>query len=305
MPAITTTMPPEALLRKHNLEYYITEKLIPEVPFLNILPTADNTTGEFTSVVESMNPVADIKDGKQGLPGLASEASDLTTIQLKAGKVVSGNTVSYGYSLAYTDKDAERGQFTADIQLATQRMIAGFAYFLNEYIASELVRTAGLSAPDDLSDWSQDEYDPRADLLKIRKKFREKTGLFQADLVLLSLDPYYKIQEYLLSFDKEVDEENMSVDGMMIKNVGDSFDDTKDMIVMDSKAPAGIIEKYVSPEYSALSSQAAPGVPPALININEVKEDTYPHRNILELWVDIGYNSREPGSLMTGQLIRS
>lgn len=304
MPAITTTVPPEALLRKHTLEYFITESLIPEVPFLEILPTADNTTGEFTSVVESRNPVADIKDGEQGLPGLASEASDLTTIQLKDGKVVSGNTVSYGYSLAYTDKDAERGQFTADIQLATQRMIAGFAYFLNEYIASELVRTAGLSAPEDLTDWSLDEYDPRADLLKIRKKFREETGL-RSDLVLLSLDPYYKIQEYLLSFDKEVDEENMSVDGMMIKNVGDSFDDTKDMIVMNSKVPPGIIEKYVSPEYSYLSGQAAPGVPPALININEVKEDTYPHRNILELWVDIGYNSREPGSLMTGQLIRS
>ncbi|HOP33259.1 MAG TPA: hypothetical protein PKU94_07785 [Candidatus Hydrothermia bacterium] len=301
----TTTVPAEALLRKHNMEYYITENVIPQVPFLQILPTAENQTGEFTSVVESNNPVRDIREGDQGTPALASEASELTTIQLVAGKVVSGNTVSYGYSLAYTDKDAERSQFTADIKLATQKMIAGFAYFLNDYIAGELVRTAQLDAPDDISDWGTSEYDPRADFVKIRKAYKEKTGFFRADTVMLALDPFYKLQEYLVSFDKEVNEAELSVDGMRIQNVGDDIDGSHDFIVLDSQVPPGIIEKYVNPRYSALSGQQAPGVPPALININEVKEDTYPHRNILELWVDVGYNSREPYSVMTGQFVQS
>ena len=77
---------------------------------------------------------------------------------------------------------------------------------------------------------------------------------------------------------------------------------------LDSNIPAGIVETYVDPDFSTIQSsilqdpQKAINLPPALINVNQYREQEAPHNNVFEIWAEIGYSNQEPNGAMAGTL---
>lgn len=300
------TLPADFLLRRHTLEYYISKELTSRLYFLNVIPISPNDTGEYTNVIESGSTIKDIIQGNQSLPAEAGEATELPTVSIEPIRAVSGRTKMFGFNIAWTPKRERFSQFTADINIAVKKIITAMSYQINQTIVEGLVASAGLSAPDDLSDWGQDDYDPRGDFVKIRSKYTEDTGVFQATNAYLSNSAHVLLQEYMASFDKSFTAEEIDVDGTTAYNVGGSFTSLdKDFLIFDRGNPPGILEAVLDPDYSALSQEDVSGnTPPAIINVNQYQEEKSPHRKYMEVWADIGYNSREPDSVMTGQFIQ-
>ena len=304
------TVPARQLFRKHNLEFYMTELLIPRLRFLDVLDPVQNETGEFTSVVESANPLTDLADGSLSEPVPATELAELTMIKFEPKQAISGNTIVFGYKFEYTDQQANRSQFDSDVNRAIQYAATGLAYTFNTYVANALAEAAAVDAPADLTDWGDPgTRQPRADLLKIRKAFNEATGgVFVPDRVYLEADPFYALQDYIISvegsrnvIERTPQEEEVDLDGLRIYNVQNTMENANFLVLSGNMKP-GILEKYTNPEYAALTGKEVYGIPDGLINVNQFKEDGAPHRNIVELWMEIGVNVREPKSIMAGTI---
>ena len=171
-------------------------------------------------------------------------------------------------------------------------------------IVSGLVETAGLTPPT-LSDWGDDDnIDPLKDFINIRSKFIEDTGVFRATDAYLSNTAHTKLQLYMAGLQRDYSAEEVNVDGTVARNADLSFYGlSKDAIFLDRDNPPGVLEAVVDPDFSTVSGMD--GAPTPIINVNRVEEDRAPHRKFMEVWADIGYNSREPKAAMAAQLVRS
>lgn len=301
----TQFLPADYLLRKHNLEVYVTEELYRRTPLLEAIKPSMNETGEYSTVLDSGSVFDDIKEGKMSEPVEAGEAAEFTTVTVQPRKAQLGRTTMYGYTLEWTKQRERQSQFTADINLAVNYTITALKYGIEKTIVQGLIETAGLTPPDDLTDWGdENNIDPLKDFINIRSKFIEDTGIFNATEAYISNEAHTKLQLYMASLQRKYDAREIDVDGTIARNADMSFEGfTKDAIFLDSDNPPGILEAVVDPDFSTVAG--AEGAPTPLINVNKFQEDRAPHRMFMEVWCDIGYNSREPKAVMAAQLVRS
>lgn len=300
----TQFLPADYLLRKHNLEVYVTNELYRRTPFLEAIKVSMNDTGEYSTVIDSGSVFEDIKDGKMSEAVEAGEAAEFTTVTVQPRKAQLGKTTMYGYTIEWTRQKERQAQFTADINLAVNYTVTALKYCLEKTIVSGLVETAGLTPPT-LSDWGNDNnIDPLKDFINIRSKFIEDTGIFNATEAYLSNEAHTKLQIYMASLQRKYDAREIDVDGTIARNADLSFYGlSKDAIFLDRDNPPGVLEAVVDPDFSTVSGMD--GAPTPLINVNKLQEDRAPHRKFMEVWADIGYNSREPKAAMAAQLVRS
>ncbi len=300
----TQFLPADYLLRKHNLEVYVTEELYRRTPFLEVIKVSMNDTGEYSTVIDSGSVFEDIKEGKMSEAVEAGEAAEFTTVTVQPRKAQLGKTTRYGYTIEWTRQKERLAQFTADINLAVNYTITALKYCLEKTIVSGLVETAGLTPPT-LSDWGDDDdIDPLKDFINIRSKFIEDTGVFRATDAYLSNTAHTKLQLYMAGLQRDYSAEEVNVDGTVARNADLSFHGlSKDAIFLDRDNPPGVLEAVVDPDFSTVSGMD--GAPTPIINVNRVEEDRAPHRKFMEIWADIGYNSREPKAAMAAQLVRS
>ena len=102
------TLPASYILRRHNLEMYLTKKIEPLVPFLNLFPLADNDTGEFATVLDSPTAKEDMDNGVLSEPLEVTEGSELTDVELSPINATLGKTSVVGYQFKYTKQFLKR-----------------------------------------------------------------------------------------------------------------------------------------------------------------------------------------------------
>ena len=298
------------------MEYYLMQNMEPSLPFLDVLPAAPNDTGEFPTVLRQPTAAQDTADGVMGEPLDTEEASELTEVEITPLNAVLGNTNAAGYKFRYSEKFLNRSSAGARLTLALSKIGAGMAMKINRIILNGLVNGAGATPPQDLSDWRV-AADPRSDSLKMRYAMRNPAGLneqspFQLNKVFLDGARYQTLEDYYMSMDWPFNSEEINVDGTKYFNVGDAFNELQgiEFLGMDTRLPPGIIEKYVSPEFSTLRKAELEGqqknlnVPDSLININHFTEPEYPYNKGVDIWCELGYSNQEPLGAMAGALTR-
>lgn len=308
------TLPAKYILRKHNLEMYLTKKIEPLVPFLNLLPTADNDTGEFATVIESTTAKEDMDNEKLSEPLMVTEGSDLTDVTIEPLNAQLGKTAVVGYQFKYTKQFLRRQDSDARINLATSKIIAGMAHKLNALIGKGISDSATASFPSNLSDWDT-AIDPRADMIKLRDAFESGASgtddlPFSLDTCLVSNTKHVKLQDYYMSFDKEFNNKSIDVDGTEVRNIKNSFSGLSgvDLIGLDSQIPCGIIEKYVDPAYSTIrqaelsDAQANMNIPQSLINVNLIEPVKFEDPYIYQVVAELGFSCQEPKGAVKGAL---
>ena len=300
-------------LQPHNAEMYVMERLEPKTPFLNILPQANNETGEFATVVKNSTAAEDTANGVMGEPLDLTEQSEITEIQLSPATVTLGKTSAIGFSFKYDQKFLNRSSSTAIVQAALSKVGAGIAHALNTVVTKGIINGASAIFPSGLSAWSS-AIDPRIDARKLRTSFSVGTNPnvdlpFEMDTAFVDQTRFDALSDYYTSMEYPFDASGINVDGTKFINVKNAFYGlSQNFIGIDSTVPCGIIETYVDPNFSTIQKsiltepQSAVDLPPALININTFKEQKAPHNSVMEIWCELGYNNREPLGAMTGNL---
>ncbi len=308
------TLPASYILRKHNLEMYITKNLEPRVPFLNLLPFADNDTGEFATVLEADTAKQDIDNKTLSEPLELAEGSELTDINISPINAVLGKTMVTGYQFPYTKQFLKRQDSDARIALAISKIIAGMAHKVNFIIGKGMADSAGAHFPTTLSDWV-DAIDPRADFIKLRSAFNSGAAgtddlAFNLDHALIANDKHVLLQDYYMSMDKPFNNTSIDVDGTNAENIKNAFNDIPgvDIIGLDSQIPPGIVNKYVDPDYSTIKTaeladpQKTLEIPQSLINVNLVEPRKINEPYLYQIVCELGYSSQEPLGVVTGVL---
>lgn len=305
------TLPADFILRKHNLELYLTKKIEPRVPFLKLFPLSDNDTGEFSTVLENTTSKEDPKISE---PMEMPEAADMTDIQISPLNAVLGKTMAVGYQFKYTDQFLNRQDSSARISAAISKVIAGMGHKINRVILGGMIDAAGKSLPNTISDWAT-AIDPRSDAIKMRDAFNTDATTgdelpFELNKAFISGTYHSKLQDYYSSMNWPFNNKSMDVDGTYfdnIKNALNDFDDV-DFVGIDDTVPAGIIEKYVNPKYSTIkktelqNEQKDMDLPDSLINVNYVEPRFAQEPYVYQIFAELGYNSLEPDGVMTGKL---
>lgn len=304
------TLPADFILRKHNLELYLTKKIEPKVPFLKIFPLSDNDTGEFTTVLENLTSKEDPKITE---PLEMPEGSDITDIQISPLNAVLGKTMAVGYQFQYTDQFLNRQDSPARISAAISKIIAGMVHKVNRVILGGMINAAGKAVPDDISDWAT-AIDPRSDAIKMRDAFSTNADgdelPFELNKAFIAGTFHSKLQEYYSNMNWPFNNKSMDVDGTYFDNVKNALNDFADVdfVGIDDTVPAGIIEKYVNPKYSTIkkaelqNEQKDMDIPDSLINVNYVKPRYIQEPHVYQIFAELGYNSLEPDGVMTGKL---
>lgn len=303
------TLPAEFLLRKHNMEYYLTQLVEPKLFFTNLLPTAVTDTGEFPTVLTAKTAAEDMDDGVLSEPLDTAEASELTEIDISPINAVMGETTVTGYKFRYTDKFLKRSDRNARLAVALAKIAAGVSMKVNQIVLNGMIAAAQATVPNDLSDWDA-AADPRADAIKLRNSFAAPGTPFYLDTVLMDGDRFAVLEEYYMSMDWPFNSQAINVDGTTVTNVRDSFTGTAaEFVGFDSTIPPGIVEKYLNPDFSEIRSQemeAKPeelaNLPISLLNVNQFKATEYPYDMGFDIWAELGYASQEPNGVMAGTL---
>ena len=302
------------LLQKHNTEMYLTKKMEPKCYFLNVLPMANNDTGEFATVLKDSTAAEDTANNVMGEPLDTAELSELTEIQISPLFAQMGRTSATGYKFKYSQKFLNRSDSSARVQLALSKIAAGMAHKINNIILNGIISGANAAFPSGLSAWST-AIDPRIDARKLRTSFSVGTNPnvdlpFEMDTAFVDQTRFDALSDYMTSLDKPFDAINgIDVDGTVFHNVKNSFNGlSQNFVGIDSTVPAGIIETYVDPDFSTLQQsilqdpQSAINLPTPLINVSTHKELNAPHDNVFEIWAELGYSNQEPLGAMTGSL---
>ena len=300
------TLSADFLLRKHNLEYYLTEQINPKLFFINALPTAITETGEFPTVLTGKTITEDLADGTTSEPLDTAEASELTEIDISPINAQIGRTNIVGYKFKYSDKFLKRSDADARLQVALAKMVGGISIKINNTILTGMVGAAAGTVPNDLSDWDATA-DPRADFIKLRKEFRNN-GAFQLNKVFLGEDRFVTLEEYYMSMDYPFDSNMINVDGTSVQNCFEGLDGTgAEFIGYDVNIPPGIVEKYLNPDFSVITKttmNAKPrereNIPDAIINVNQFRDTEHPYDWGYDVWAELGYASLEPTALIKG-----
>jgi hypothetical protein len=308
------TLPASYILRKHNLEMYLTKKIEPLVPFLNLLPLADNDTGEFATVLDSPTAKEDMDNGVLSEPLEVTEGSELTDVELSPINATLGKTSVVGYQFKYTKQFLKRQDSDARIALATSKIIAGMAHKLNAICLNGIVESAGAAFPSGLSDWDT-AIDPRSDAIKLRSAFNSGSAgdddlPFELDTCFISNTKHVKLQDYYMSFDKDFNNKSIDVDGTNFENIKNAFNGITgvDLVGIDSTIPCGIIEKYVDPDYSTIrqaelsDAQSNLQIPQSLLNVNLVEPRKIEEPYIYQIVAEMGFSSQEPKGAVKGAL---
>ncbi len=316
---VFNTLPADYILKKHNLEIYLTKNLEPLVPFLSLLPVADNDTGEFATVLKADTAKQDIDNEIMSEPLEVAEGSELTGITLSPINAVLGKTSVVGYEFEYTDQFLNRQDSDARIALALSKVIAGMAHKLNFIFAKGMAGSAAAAFPTTISDWA-DSIDPRADFIKLRSAFNSGSAgnqdlAYKLDQAFVANDKHVLLQDYYMSMDKPFDNESIDVDGTKVDNMMNALNGIKDKngnaidyLGMDSSTPAGIINKYVDPKYSTIKTaelanpQSRLNIPNSLINVNQVVPREYNEPYKYQIVAEVGYSSQEPLAVQVGKL---
>lgn len=308
------TLPASYILRKHNLEVYLVKNIEPLVPFLSMLPLADNDTGEFATVLESATAKQDMDNNVLSEPLTVTESADIIDVEISPLNAQLGKTTAVGYQFKYTKQFLKRQDSDARIALALSRIIAGMAHKLNALIANGIVQSAGVAVPSDISNWAT-AIDPRADAIKMRSAMSAGSAgdddlPFELDNCFITNAKHVKLQEYYMSMDWPFSNKQIDVDGTYFNNIKNAFNgiDNVDLIGLDSRVPPGIVEKYVDPDYSVIKQseladpQKSLTIPDSLINVNLVEPRKIEDPFIYQVIAELGYSSQEPKGAMAGEL---
>lgn len=309
------TQPAKYILRKHNLEMYLTKSIEPEVPFIGLLPMADNDTGEFATVLSDPTAAEDTANSVMSEPLDTAEASELTEIDISPLNAVLGRTMAVGYEFKYTKQFLKRQDSDARVQLALSKIKAGMIQKINGIILQGIVNGAGAAFPNNLSTWAS-AIDPRADAIKLRTAFNSGASgtdplPFELDTCFISGAKHVNLQEYYMSMDWPFNNKEIDVDGTKFINVKNSFaqlTSAKDLVGIDSRIPPGIIEKYVDPDYSVIRQaeladpQKSLTLPQSLINVNMVEPRKYNESYIVQVVAELGYSNQEAKGAVAGTL---
>ncbi len=302
------TVPLKYIMRKHNMERYIVENLEPKLHFLQVLPTANTDTGEFSTILTKRTAAQDLDDEILSEPLPVAEASELTKINISPITKQLGNTTAVGYQFEVTQKFLNKADAEADINNALKKIAAGMTIKINDIILTNLLANANVTPPADLSNWDdEDEIDPRGDGIKLRNGFRTNNRAFTFNTMYLSNARFMQLEDYMMSIDKPFDSEQINLDGTMVRNVDQSFDDdaSVDFLGMDSNVPPGVIQKYVDPKFSYLRQAELQGrtdLPDSLIQVHNWTMEDPPFDEKWAIWAELGYSNREPDGLMSGEL---
>lgn len=302
------TLSADFLLRKHNTEIYLTKKIEPELFFLNIMPAAQTDTGEFPTVLQDPTAYEDTENEVMGEPMDVVEVSELTEIEISPLNAVMGRTAACGYTMKYTDKFLNRSDSGARVQLAFSKMAAGIAMKINKILVNQIINSAAVSIPNDLSDWDT-EIDPRADTIKLRHAMHPKDSPFKLTDAYIPDAKFVKLEEYYMSMEWPFDSNAINVDNTIYHNVMDSFTGlNKNFLGLDKNIPAGIVEKYVNPKYSTLAAaqladpQKTTNLPGALINVLQFEPNRQHEQYGFDIWAEVGYSNQEPKGAMAGSI---
>ncbi len=314
------TLPADFILRKHNLEVYLTKKIEPLVPFLKLFPLVDNDTGEFTTVIDSATARKDIDDSVLSEPLTVTEGADLTNIEITPINAILGRTAALGYQFRYTKQFLKRQDSDARIRLALSKIVAGMAHKINAIILRGLVDTAGVAVPTGIPSWATvtaANFNPRADAIKMRSAFTAGGAgtedlPFELDTCFISNVRHVRLQEFYMSalHQPSFNSKEIDVDGTMFRNIKNALMGIPNthIIGLDSKIPPGVIHKYVDPDYSTIKSaeladpQKVMEIPDSLINVNLVEPRKFSEPYIYQVVAEMGYSSQEPNAVMAGNL---
>lgn len=302
------TLPADFLLRKHNTELYLMKLIEPKLYFLDVMPTANSDTGEFPTVLKEPTAAEDTANGVMSEPLDTSELSELTEIEISPLNAVLGKTSAVGYKFKYSQKFLNRSDSDARVQNAFSKIAAGMAQKINVLLAQDIVTAASVALPAGLSAWST-AIDPRKDAISMRHQFSPADSPFTLTDAYINDTLYKELETYYMSMEWPFNSDAIDVDGTIFHNVKNSFAGMSDNFLgLDSNIPAGIVETYVDPDFSTIQSsilqdpQKAINLPPALINVNQYREQEAPHNNVFEIWAEIGYSNQEPKGAMAGTL---
>lgn len=307
-------LPKDFLTRAHSAELYLTKKVEPQVPFLNLLPLADTETGEFATVIESSTAKEDMDNGVLGEPMDLTEGSELTDVVLEPLNAMRGETSAVGYQLTYTKKFLKRQDSEARTKIAVSKAIAGMAHKLNAVFAKAISDSAGLTIPSGVSDWDA-TIDPRNDGILIRSAFSAgqdgtKDTAFNNPECFVGNNKHTKLQQYYMSMDWPFNANRIDVDGTYFNNVKNALGGLSgiDLVAVDNQVPPGIIQKYIDPDYSAIrraelaDNQSVIELPDSLIQVNLVEPRKVQDPYIMQIVAEVGYSSQEPMGAMAGAL---
>lgn len=302
------TLSADFLLRKHNTELYLMKLIEPKLYFLDVMPTANSDTGEFPTVLKEPTAAEDTANGVMSEPLDTSELSELTEIEISPLNAVLGKTSAVGYKFKYSQKFLNRSDSDARVQNAFSKIAAGMAQKINVLLATGIVSAASVALPSGLSAWST-AIDPRKDAISMRHQFSPADSPFTLTDAYINDTLYKELETYYMSMEWPFNSDAIDVDGTTFHNVKNSFAGMSDNFLgLDSNIPAGIVETYVDPDFSTIQSsilqdpQKAINLPPALINVNQYREQEAPHNNVFEIWAEIGYSNQEPKGAMAGTL---
>lgn len=310
------TLPAKYILRKHNLETYLTKKIEPRVPFLSIFPTTNNETGEFATVLEAPTAKEDTDNEVMSEPMRITEGADINDINISPLNATLGETMAVGYQFTYTKKFLKRQDSDARITYAISQIIAGMAHKLNAIFLKGASDAAAAAYPNNLSDWDDiGDIDPRADAIKLRSAFSSGSAgaddlPFELDTCFISNAKHVTLQEYYMSMEWPFNAQEVNVDGTMFRNIKNGLSSLSgvDLVGLDSTTPPGIIEKYVDPDYSVIRQaeladpQRSIELPDSLINVNLVEPRKFEDPYIYQVIAEVGYNSVNPLGVIKGAL---
>lgn len=280
------TISPEAALRKEFIEQTIITKMEPKLPFLDLFPVVDlGGSSTFQYYSDTTSAKDDLTSGVMGTPLVMSELGKLSKIEASPIQKEVGDTYQFGVKLAFSKSVTRENGFIDEILRAYDR--ASFAMYnkINSDIYTNMSDFAAAPTAT-LSDgvWASSS-GISADIIRMQEAFDQEGWDYELTDFYLNKSQFYNAKQYYRATESGPWNPE-DVEGSKLNNAksgvtsGTSFG-------VDMNVKPITIYKNTDPDFSTDPKQS-------IINVNKFQQQEFPHKQIVEIWAEMGLGMKEP-----------
>ena len=287
------TISPEAALRKEFIEQSILTKLSPKLPFLDLFPVVDlQGASTFQYSQDTTTAADDITAGVMSAPVDMSELGQMTKVKVSPISRKVGDTYSFGYKLEFSKQVTRENGFVDEILRAYDRVTYGMTKKINDDIYTNMSTFASAPAGT-LGDgvWSASGNSiPTSssisdDIIGMEDAFDQEGWDYEMTDLYLNKRQYYAVKRYYRATEVGQFDPN-DVEGLKLNNTKSGVT-SGTAFGIDMNVKPITIYKNTDPDFSSAPESS-------IININKFRQQEYPHKDVIEIWAEMGLAMKQP-----------
>lgn len=304
----------DKLLNPNFVEIEILNKLSPSLRWMDLFPPTQNDVGQFKRMNAAASASDNAEDGVIGQPLELGPLSELDTLDITTIDYSIGKLAVYGYSIQYKKTDTKQGDFADDLFRGYNQATYNLLDKTNSIVGEEVINNSRKSNADIKGDWNSVDATIPDDITLLEKEMKIPGKPFRMDTMLLCGDAFYGLKNYAETnpySNCKINLDEIERNGIKYRNFEETLLDGYGSS-MDSRFPPISTFKNVDPEFSNArrveielatnpqnnSNQETETFPPSLVNIDMYRQQEFPKKNVIEIWMEFGAGMKESEASM-------